>query len=98
MSDYLSPPLSFMHAEKHIEAGRRQIRQNGELTIDATNLADGNTLAVCALIAWRRTAMAENCQLRFINIPTRLQQLIDLYQLRELLTPLNSIITVQNPD
>ena len=86
MTDSYRPAtMNFYNAEEQMEEGRRHIQRNGELFIDLTDLGSSNTVAVCALLAWRRQAQALHCRLHFQNIPQRLINLLELYQLRFIL-------------
>ena len=85
MNTYCASAIGYESAGQVIHAGREQISENGELSIDAGALEDGNTLAVCAMIEWRREAMRKNCRLEFVNIPPRIKKLIAVYRLEELL-------------
>lgn len=82
---YRPAAIKFTNAEDIMRAGREEIAKSEELIIDAEALADGNTLAVCAFLEWKRRAAEKNCRLQFENIPPRLRQLISVYQLEKIL-------------
>ncbi|MGI9306686.1 MAG: STAS domain-containing protein [Gammaproteobacteria bacterium] len=81
---YRPAGIKFSNAEETIQEGRDEIAKHKELTINAEGLDDGNTLAVCALVEWKRRAAKSDCRLTLANIPLRLRQLIKVYQLRAL--------------
>lgn len=83
MNTYCASAIDFKSASETIRAGREQISTNGELSIDAAALEDGNTLAVCAMLEWQREAARKNCQLKFVNIPPRIKKLIEVYRLKK---------------
>ena len=88
MNTYQPAVMDFFDAEERQQEGNRHIAQadgDAGLTIDAVDLFNGGTLALCALIEWRRTAQQHNCRLFFANIPPRLQKLIGVYQLDKLI-------------
>lgn len=82
---YQPEAMTFPDTQSRIREGSKRIREaGGALSIDAANLEDGGTLALCAMLEWRRQAQSANCQLSFANIPARLIKLIGIYQLKEL--------------
>lgn len=86
MNNYRPEAFSFADAETYIAAGRAQITAaEKEITIDIGALEDGGTPAVCALLAWRRCAVAHDCRLHFVSLPPRLHKLIQIYQLSKIL-------------
>ena len=85
MNRYRPAEIKFSNAEEMMQAGRNEVAKHGELIMDVGEMGGGNTLAVCALLEWKRRAAADNHRLRFENIPPRLQQLIAVYQLEDLL-------------
>ena len=82
---YRPPPIDFLGVEAALLEGRKQIARHDEVIIDATDLGESKTLAICALVEWMRHAVVKNCRLQIINIPQRLQLLIQVYQLDEAL-------------
>ena len=85
---YRPATTDFSNIGARLQEGREIIAAAGaSLTIDAEELEDGKTMAICALIAWNRLALEKNCRLTLINVPPRLRSLIDVYQLGSLLLP-----------
>ena len=86
-NSYRPAAFSFGDAKERIAEGRAQIAAaaNGEMTIDAGDLADGGTPAVCALLAWRRAAKERGMHLQINSVPPRLHKLIQVYQLEKIL-------------
>ncbi len=58
---------------------------SGDLVIDMARVAEVDSTAVSMLLEWRREANRRNCQLSFINIPQKLQSLVQLYGVAELM-------------
>ncbi|MGU9951855.1 MAG: STAS domain-containing protein [Gammaproteobacteria bacterium WSBS_2016_MAG_OTU1] len=78
---YRPPPIDFSNVENSLLEGRKQISGHKEIVIDASDLGESKTLAICALVEWMRYSAIKNCQLKIINIPQRLELLIKVYQL-----------------
>ena len=57
----------------------------GQNTIDFSDLATVDSVAVAVLLAWQRAASAEKIILTFINMPQMLWSLMDLYGVSVLL-------------
>lgn len=85
MSRHCPEAIEFSNAEEIIRTGCGEIEKHGELTMDVGGMGGGNTLAVCALLEWKRKAAGGGCRLQFENIPPRLEKLISVYQLKEVL-------------
>ncbi|MFK7912940.1 MAG: lipid asymmetry maintenance protein MlaB [Pseudomonadales bacterium] len=72
-------------------------RQAGERAISAHSAADGiiainfaqlevaNSLTVALMIAWYRLAKKRDCDIRFTNLPTALQQVVEFSGLVDVL-------------
>lgn len=58
---------------------------SGDLVIDLARVAEVDSTAVSMLLEWKREANRRNCQLSFINIPQKLQSLVQLYGVAELI-------------
>ncbi|WP_035854022.1 STAS domain-containing protein [Deefgea rivuli] len=56
-----------------------------ELSINCAALEIVDSSAVAVLLEWQRRAKAAGCQLRFMHLPSNLQQLIAVYGLSALL-------------
>lgn len=96
MMEYRPAAFSFAAAEARIAEGRAQIiAAKDEIVIDAGELQDGGTAAVCALLAWQRTAMGRGLRLQITAVPPRLQKLIQVYQLEKVL-PLAAVAAAEN--
>ncbi|MGQ0443176.1 MAG: STAS domain-containing protein [Methylophilaceae bacterium] len=57
----------------------QQLAISGEALIDFANVTEIDTSAISIMLAWRRRAIAENKQLKFINLPANLSSLTQLY-------------------
>jgi phospholipid transport system transporter-binding protein len=60
---------------------------SGDLVIDLARVAEVDSTAVSMLLEWKREANRHNCQLSFINIPQKMQSLVQLYGVAELTRP-----------
>ena len=79
---YRPPPIDFADLESAIRLGCEEITRAGDTPeIDATDLGESKTAAICALMEWKRFASSRRRPLRIKNIPPRLLQLIAVYQL-----------------
>ena len=72
-------------AEAALEEGRAQIAADGDLVLDLADVAAADSAGVCVLLDWTRTAQANGCKLRLINLPPRLRAFAQLYGLADLL-------------
>ena len=79
---YRPPPLDFSDLESAIRRGCEEIARAGDTpVIDASDLGESKTAAICALMEWKRFAAARRRPLQIRNLPPRLLQLIAVYQL-----------------
>lgn len=58
---------------------------SGDLVIDLARVAEVDSTAVSMLLEWRREANRRNCRLSFINMPQKLQSLVQLYDVADLM-------------
>lgn len=58
---------------------------DGSLTVDLGAVTKADSAAIAWMLACRKTASAKGGTLRFSHVPTRLQDLIRVYGLNELL-------------
>lgn len=56
-----------------------------DLIIDLAQVTDVDSSAVSMLLQWQREALHRNRQIRFANVPPKLQSLIQLYGVSELI-------------
>jgi phospholipid transport system transporter-binding protein len=54
-------------------------------TIDFADVEDIDTTAVSLILEWKRRAAKENQTLSFVNLPTNLSSLVQLYDVAELI-------------
>ena len=81
----ISGRLSHAGAMATMESGRRHIVAGGEAVFDLKEVSECDSTAVCVLLDWLRTAQANTCTLRFINVPERILELAGLYGVASLL-------------
>jgi phospholipid transport system transporter-binding protein len=55
------------------------------VVVDLAGVTDVDSAAVSLLIEWRRQAGAKNRRIEYVNLPTNLRSLADLYGVSELL-------------
>jgi phospholipid transport system transporter-binding protein len=60
--------------------------QAGKTTFDLASVKTTDSSAVAVLLAWQRAARKAGKPLRYINLPSSLASLADLYGVDELLT------------
>jgi phospholipid transport system transporter-binding protein len=72
-------------AKAALEEGRGHIAADGELVLDLGGVESADSAGICVLLDWTRTAQANGCRLRLINIPPRLRAFAQLYGLSDLL-------------
>jgi len=53
--------------------------------IDFAQVAEVDTSAVSLMLEWQRRAIAENKQLKFVNLPDGLTSLAELYDITDLI-------------
>jgi phospholipid transport system transporter-binding protein len=56
-----------------------------DLIIDLAQVTEVDSSAVSLLLEWRREAGRRNCRMSFINMPPKLQSLVRLYGIAELM-------------
>ena len=76
--------LTVETAKAVLEAGLLAI-QGGQTEIDLAELTTVDSAGVATLLAWQRTAHARKQSLHFLNLPTGLRSLAELYGVAELL-------------
>ena len=72
-----------------IDAGKKQIRQDGELVVDMESWEKCDTAAVCLLLELLRVAKKNRCRLVVRNISEQLSKLLNLYQINIFFPPAN---------
>lgn len=76
--------LTMTDAAPALEAGLAAIAR-GDSRIDLGGLVAMDSAAVAAMLAWQRAAQQKGQQLEFINIPSPLKSLAQLYGVESLL-------------
>ena len=76
--------LTLDSASPAFEAGLKAIAA-GQAEFDFAALATFDSSAVAAMLAWRRAAQARGLTLRYVNVSPSLQNLVDLYDVTDLL-------------
>lgn len=56
-----------------------------DLIIDLTQVTEVDSSAVSVLLEWQREANRRNCRMSFVNMPPKLQSLVQLYGVSELM-------------
>jgi len=82
------PPssLTLHNAGTVLQAGLQAIAA-GQTTIDLSQVAVVDSVAVALLLAWRRAARARGAELDFGRLPPNLDSLAQLYGVDALLAP-----------
>ena len=57
-----------------------------EVTLDLSAVTEVDSAAVSLLFEWRRTALAANRSIRYVNLPENLRSLAALYGVTELVS------------
>jgi phospholipid transport system transporter-binding protein len=76
--------LTLGNAESALRAGLQAI-DDGQSEFDLAELTSIDSAAVAVLVAWQRAAHARGNRLRFINVPSNVRSLAQLYGVMELL-------------
>lgn len=84
MSFQPAPSLTVANARNMLAEGHKAIG-DGQHVIDFSGLLTVDSAAVAVLLAWQRDARTRSIVLSFINVPTMLQHLTELYGVTELL-------------
>jgi phospholipid transport system transporter-binding protein len=56
-----------------------------DATVDFTNVKEIDTAAISLILEWKRRAIAEKKQLKFVNFPANLTSLTQLYGVADLI-------------
>ena len=70
---------------KSILTASEALSINSNTVIDFEQLEDIDTTAVSLILEWKRRAIKENVTLKFINLPTNLISLVQLYGVEDLI-------------
>ena len=54
-----------------------------QLTIDFAAVSDIDTASIALMLAWKRRAKAEFCEIEFVNVPESLKSLAVLYGVQD---------------
>lgn len=69
---------ALFNGESHIASGEK-------LVVDLSHIEAFDSSAVGVLLQWSRLARERDVQLSFINLPSNLKNLVDLYEVTDLL-------------
>ncbi len=87
VADYAPPSVTDANVMEVIANGARRILgSESEALIDLSAMADSDSTIVCALIEWI-LAGKKNKGVAFCNMHGRIQNLLDLYQMRDVIAP-----------
>ena len=73
---------------KQAQVGEQWVNQlpaTGEVTIDLATIGESDSSCVAMLVLLKRRAQVNGLQISFINLPTKLLLLINLYEVGDLL-------------
>ncbi len=56
---------------------------SGEIEVDFNAVGNVDTSALSLMLEWQRRAVAENCKIKFTNLPESLSSLADLYGIED---------------
>ena len=88
IADYAPPSVTDGNVMEVIENGIRRIEAGeGGALIDLSGTSDSDSTIICALVEWIAAARRQNKPLTFRTPPPRLNALLDLYQMREVIAP-----------
>lgn len=88
IADYAPPSVTDGNVMEVIENGIRRIESGeGGALIDLSGTSDSDSTIICALVEWIAAARRQNKPLTFRTPPPRLNALLDLYQMREVIAP-----------
>jgi phospholipid transport system transporter-binding protein len=59
--------------------------QGNDVLVDLSGVTDVDSSAVSLLLEWRRQALAANRRVEYVNLPSNLKSLADLYGVSDLL-------------
>jgi phospholipid transport system transporter-binding protein len=59
--------------------------QGNEVLVDLSGVTEVDSSAVSLLLEWRRQALAANRRVEYVNLPSNLKSLADLYGVSDLL-------------
>jgi phospholipid transport system transporter-binding protein len=59
--------------------------QENEILVDLRGVTEVDSAAVSLLLEWRRQALASNRRIEYVNLPSNLKSLADLYGVYDLL-------------
>jgi phospholipid transport system transporter-binding protein len=82
-----STPTSITVANAHaaLQGGLAAIAQ-GTTQFDFAPLVVADSAAVATMLAWQRAARRNKLHVEFVNVPSNLQSLMQMYDVAELLT------------
>lgn len=77
-------PVTLETLPQLLDTGAREVRE-GARTVDLRGVTELDSAGVALLLAWRRAAVAFHADLRFEGLGPRLESLVSLYGVDELL-------------
>ena len=80
----LSVRLDRLTAKELIHIGRGLIAKSGsQWQVDLANVEHSSSVGIALLLDWKRYALGKNISLEFINIPKKMQDVIEFSGLTE---------------
>jgi phospholipid transport system transporter-binding protein len=77
-------PLTMANVTSVLEESARLFEGN-EILVDLQGVTEVDSAAVSLLLEWRRQALASKRRIEYINLPSNLKSLADLYGVSDLL-------------
>ena len=77
-------PLTMANVTGVLEESSRAFRAK-DLLVDLSGVTEVDSAAVSLLLEWRRQAFASNRRIEYVNLPSALKSLADLYGVSDLL-------------
>jgi phospholipid transport system transporter-binding protein len=77
-------PLTMANVTSVLEESAR-LFQGNEILVDLQGVTEVDSAAVSLLLEWRRQALASKRRIEYVNLPSNLKSLADLYGVSDLL-------------
>jgi phospholipid transport system transporter-binding protein len=77
-------PLTMANVTGVLEESAR-LFQGNEILVDLQGVTEVDSAAVSLLLEWRRQALANKRRIEYVNLPSNLKSLADLYGVSDLL-------------
>jgi phospholipid transport system transporter-binding protein len=80
----LEGPITLTNVTTVLEDGKRAFREP-EVVVDLARVTEVDSAAVSLLLEWQRECRARNCRVVYVNLPSSLKTLADLYGVSDLI-------------